>query len=118
MRNKLRRLAEFIQEGFPEKFVDAFKYNKDDCLDKRLAITSQAIAFHQARAEALWLQAGKKRTAEERRAAAQAELASFLFAYLTGEAGGLAESTIEAMRALGRQGEVDIIKSLSSNLSG
>ena len=113
MRNKLRRLAEFIQEGFPEKLVDAFKYHKDQTLEKRLTITSQAIAFHQNRAATLWLQAGKKRTAEERHAAAQAELASFVFAYISGDTNEYAESTIEAMRALGRQGELDIVRSLS-----
>ena len=113
MRNKLRRLVEFIQEGFPEKIVEAFKYDEDQTLAKRLAVTSEAIAFHQNRAGILWLQAGKKRTPEERRAAAQAELASFVFAFLTGEAKENAGSTIEAMRALGRQGEVDIIQSLS-----
>jgi hypothetical protein len=115
VRNKLRRLAEFIQEGFPEKLVDTFKYHKDHTLQKRLAITSKAIAFHQDRAGTLWIQAGKKRTTEERHAAAQAELASFVFAYLSGDSDEYAESTVEAMRALGRQGEVDIVRSLSRN---
>lgn len=115
MRNKLRRLADFIQEGFPENLVTAFKYSKKQSLAKRLTLTSEAIAFHQSRAETLWLQAGKKRTAQERHAVAQAELASFLFAYLTGETEGCADSTIEAMQALGRQGEVDIIRSLSKS---
>ncbi len=113
MRNKLRRLAEFIQVGFPENLVATFKYSKNQSLAKRLALTSEAIAFHQGRAEVLWLQAGKKKTAEERHAVAQAEIASFLFAYLTGEIGESAESTIEAMRAIGREGEVDIIRSLT-----
>ena len=113
MRNKLRRLAEFIQVGFPENLVATFKYSKNQSLAKRLALTSEAIAFHQGRAEALWLQAGKKKTVEERHATAQAEIASFLFAYLTGETGECADSTIEAMRTLGREGEVEIIKSLS-----
>jgi len=113
VRNKLRRLAEFIQVGFPENLVATFKYSKNQSLAKRLALTSEAIAFHQGRAEVLWLQAGKKKTAEERHAVAQAEIASFLFAYLTGEIGESAESTIEAMRAIGREGEVDIIRSLT-----
>ena len=113
MRNKLRQLTEFIQEGFPEKIVEAFKYDEDQTLEKRLAITNEAIAFHQKRAGELWLQAGKKRTAEERRAVAQAELASFVFACLTGEAKEHAGSTIEAMRDLGRQGDADVVKSLS-----
>lgn len=113
MRNKLRRLAEFIQEDFPENLVTAFKYSKSQSLARRLALTSKAIAFHQGRAEILWLEAGKMKTAEETHAAAQAEVASFVFAYLTGEAKECADSTIEAMRALGRQGEVDIVRSLS-----
>lgn len=115
MRNKLRRLAEFIQEGFPENLVAAFKYSKKQSLAKRLALTSEAIAFHQSRAETLWLQAGKKRTTQERHAEAQAEIASFLFSCLTGETRECPDSTIEAMQALGRQGEVDIIKSLSKS---
>ncbi len=115
MRNKLRRLAEFIQEGFPEEIVEVFKFKKDEeeVLEKQLAITSSAIAFHQTRAGELWLQAGKKRTPAERRASAQAEMASFVFAFLTGEVDEHAESTVEAMRALGREGEVDIVRSLA-----
>lgn len=113
MRNKLRRLAEFIQEGFPEKIVDAFKYDEDQTLENQLSITSEAIAFHQNRAGKLWIKAGKKRTAEERYATAQAELASFLFAYLTGETKEHAESTMSIMKTIGRQSEVDIVKSLT-----
>ena len=113
MRNKLRQLADFIQEGFPEKIVEAFKYDQDQTLEKQLTITSEAIAFHQKRAGDLWLQAGKRRTAEERYATAQAALASFIFAYLTGEAKEHRESTIEVLRALGRQKEVDIVRSLA-----
>jgi hypothetical protein len=113
MKNKLRRLADFIQEGFPEKLVDAFKSEEKPTLATRIQLTCAAITFHQSRAEALWREAGKKRTPEERRAVAQAELASFVFAYLTGEAKEHRESAILAMQALGRQGEVDIIKSLS-----
>jgi len=113
VRNKLRCLAEFIQEGFPEKIVEAFKYDEDYTLEKQLAITSEAIAFHQKRAGALWLQAGKRSTAEEMRATAQAALAAFVFAYLTGEAKEHQESTIEALSAIGRQSEVDIVKSLT-----
>ena len=113
MRNKLRRLAEFIQVGFPENLVATFKYSKEQSLAKRLVLTSEAIAFHQKRAETLWVQAGKKKTAEERHAVAQAEIASFVFAFLTGETRECEDSTIEAMRTLGREGEVDIIRSLT-----
>lgn len=113
MRNKLRCLAEFIQEGFPKKIVEVFKYDEEHTLEKQLAIASEAIAFHQKRAGELWLQAGKKRTAEEMHATAQATLAAFVFAYLTGEAQDHKEGTIEALRAIGRQNEVDIVKSLT-----
>lgn len=113
MRNKLRRLAEFIQEGFPENLVAAFKYSKSQSLARRLDLTSKAIAFHQGRAEVLWLEAGRMQTAAEIHATAQAELASFVFAYLSGDPRECPDSTIEAMRALGRQGEADIVRSLS-----
>ena len=113
VRNKIRQLAEFIQEGFPEKIVEAFKYDEEQTLEGRLAITSEAIAFHQKRAGSLWLQAGKKRTAEERHATAQAALASFVFACLTGEAKEHRESTVAVMKELGRQREVDIVRSLT-----
>ena len=112
MRNKLRRLAEFIQMGFPENLVATFKYSKNQSLTKRLALTSEAIAFHRGRAEALWLQAGRQKTVEESHAAAQAEVASFVFACITGETRECADSTIEAMLTLGSQSEVEIIRSL------
>jgi predicted metal-dependent hydrolase len=113
VRNKLRQLADYIQEGFPEKIVEAFKYDKDQTLENQLAITSEAIAFHQKRSGELWLEAGKRTTLKEKHATAQATLASFLFAYLTGEAKEHSESTIETLRALGRQREVDIVRSLT-----
>ena len=112
MRNKLRRLAEFIQVGFPENLVATFKYSKNQSLAKRLALTSDAIAFHQTRAETLWLQAGKQKTIDEKYAIAQAEIASFVFACLSGETRECEESTLEAMLTLGRQSEVAIIRSL------
>ncbi|PLX86316.1 MAG: hypothetical protein C0617_01695 [Desulfuromonas sp.] len=113
VKNKLRRLAEIIQEDFPEKLVDAFRSNEKPSLAKRLALIGEAIAFHQGRSEALWLRAGKKRSPEERRAAAQAELAAFVFAYLTGDAKEYADSAMEALRILGRHGDVDLVISLS-----
>lgn len=113
MRNMLRQLADYIQEGFPEKIVEAFKYDEDQTLENQLAITSEAIAFHQKRSGELWLEAGKRTTLKEKHATAQATLASFLFAYLTGEAKEHSESTIETLRALGRQREVDIVRSLT-----
>lgn len=113
VRNKLRQLADFIQEGFPGKIVEAFKYDEDQTLENRLAITSEAIAFHQKRAGELWLQAGRRRTAEELHATAQAALASFVFAYLTGDAEDYRESTVETLKAIGRPREVEIVRSLA-----
>lgn len=104
---------ELIQEDFPEDLVNAFKSSGNLSLAKRIALVSEARALHQGRSEILWLQAGKKRTAEERCAAAQAELAAFVFAYLTGDAEEYADSAIEAMRTLGRHGEVDLVKGLA-----
>ena len=113
MKNKLIRLAELIQEDFSENILSAFRSNEKSSLARRMAITSEAIAFHQKRSEALWLKAGKKRTPQEKRAAAQAELAAFVFAYLTGDVKEYADSAIEALRTLGRQGDIDIIKILA-----
>lgn len=113
MKNKLIRLAELIQEGFPGNLVGSLKSRGDASLSERLALVCEAITFHQRRSEALWTGAGRKRTAEERRATAQAELAAFVFAYLTGDAGEYEESAIEAMRSLGRQGEEDLVRSLA-----
>ena len=112
MKNKLIRLAELIQEDFPEKIVAAFRSNEKQSLAKQLEVVNEAIAFHRKRAETLWLEAGRKRTPAERRATAQAELAAFVFAYLTGDGKEYANSGIEALKALGRQGEVDLVKTL------
>jgi len=112
VKNKLIRLAELIQEDFTENIMAAFRSSEKSSLNQRIAITSLAIAFHQKRSETLWLKAGKKRTPMERRAVARAELAAFVFAYLTGDAKEYATSGVEAMRTLGRQGEIDIVKSL------
>ena len=115
MTNKLLRLAQIIQEDFPEKLVPVFKIAEKQSLAKRIAIVNQAITTHQAHADKLYLQAGKKRTAAERRASARAELAAFVFAYLTGDAREHADSGVKAMRALGRRGEEDLIRSLSGH---
>lgn len=112
MKNKLIRLAELIQEDFPEKIVAAFRSRDKSSLTQRLEMVNKAITFHRRRAESLWLQAGRKRTPAERRASAQAELAAFVFAYLTGDGKEYADSAIEALTALGRQGEVDLIQTL------
>lgn len=113
MNNKLLRLTQIIQENFPEKLVAAFKSTGKSSLDKRIAMINRAIGAHLTRAERLYLQAGKQRTAEERRASAQAELAAFVFAYLTGDPGEYVDSAVEAMQTLGRQGESDLVTSLA-----
>lgn len=112
MKNKLLRLAELIQEDFPEDLVDAFKSSGDQSLATRLDLIAKARTLHQSRSERLWLQAGKQRTTNERRAVAQAELAGFVMAYLTGDAKEYAETAVEALRALDRHGEVDLVISL------
>jgi hypothetical protein len=112
MKNKLIRLAELIQENYPEKIVAAFRSHEKLSLTQRLELLNAAISFHRKRAETLWLEAGRKRTPAEKRATAQAELAAFVFAYLTGDGKEYANSAIEALNALGRKGEVDLIKTL------
>ncbi len=73
----------------------------------------EAISYHQKQAETLWLKAGQRRTQEEKHASARADLAAFVFAYLTGDAREYSASAIDALRALGRQGETDLVKSLA-----
>jgi hypothetical protein len=114
VKNKLIRLVEIIQEGCPVNLMEAFKSPKPPSLAEKLALLDEAITFHRGRAETLWLKAGKKRTATERRATAQAELAAFVFAYLTGDAKEYADTIVEVMRSLGRQGEDDIVRTLIS----
>ena len=112
VKNKLIRLAELIQEGFPENILAAFRSSEKSTRAQCTAITSRAIAFHQQRAESLWLKAGRKRTLEEKRATARGELAAFLFAYLTGDAEEYAASAAEALRTLGCQWEINVSKRL------
>lgn len=113
MKNKVIRLVELIQEGFSGELVETFKSGGDPSLGTRLTLLSEARSFHQKRSERLWLQAGKQRTAEEQQAAAQAELAAFLFAYFSGDAKEYADSGIEALQTLGRHGEVELVNSLA-----
>ncbi len=113
MKNKLLRLAEIIQEDFPEDLVEAFRSSGNLSLDERISLVSAARSLHQQRSETLWLQAGKQRTPEEKSAAARADLAAFLFAYLTGDAKEYAETAIEALQVLGRHAEVDLVGRLT-----
>lgn len=113
MKNKLLRLAEIIQDDFPEDLIEAFKSTGNQSFAAKIELLSAARTLHQSRSETLWLQAGKQRTDQERRAAAQADVAAFLCAYLTGDAKEYAESAIEALQVLGRHGEVDLIGSLA-----
>ena len=112
MKNKLIRLAELIQEDFSGDLVDAFKSSGNQPLEKRVALVSAARTEHQLRSERLWLAAGRKRNEAERKAAAQADLAAFVFAYLTGDGKEYAQSAMEALRVLKRHGEVDLVTSL------
>lgn len=113
MKNKLIRLVELVQEDCPENLLEAFKTTPKSALDVRLSLLSDARDLHQMRSEKLWLQAGKQRTAAEKRASAQADLAAFICAYLTGEVKEYAETGIAALQALGRHGELDLIHSLA-----
>lgn len=112
MKNKLIRLAELIQEDFPADFYAAFHSEEPAPLQVRLDLTSKAISHHQERSAELWFAAGKKRTPEEKKASARAELAAFLLAYLTGSPEENAESAVEALETLGRSSEVDLVASL------
>ncbi len=113
MKNKLIRLVELIQEDCPENLLEAFKTTKKGILNTQLALLSEARDLHQKRSEILWVQAGKQRTVEEKRASAQAELAAFVCAYLTGDVKEYADTGIAALQALGRHGELDLIHSLA-----
>lgn len=118
MDNKLLRLIEIIQEHYPEELLPVFKSHQRLSVDERLALLCKARDFHQGRSEALWRTAGRQRTAEERYASAQAELASFAFACLAGEAKEYAQSAVEAMVSLGRQGEAGLIAALCRRWGG
>lgn len=112
MKNKLLRLAEIIQQDLPEDLVEVFRSTGNQSLAMKIEVVSAARASHQKRAETLWLQAGKKRTLAEKCASAQADLAAFVVAYLTGDGKEHVETAVEALQALGRQGEVDLVTSL------
>lgn len=113
MKNKLLRLAELIQDNFPEELTEHFKAETKLTLDDRLTLLGRARTHHQNRAVQLWVDAGKMRSKAERQATAQVELTSFLIAYFTGETREHAESATEAIITLGRDGETDLIKSLT-----
>lgn len=112
MKNKLLRLAELIQQDFSEDLVEVFKSAGNQTLTAKIKLVSEARTAHQNRSETLWLKAGKKRTTAEKRASAQADLAAFLFAYLTGDAKEYEKTAVEALQSLGRHGEVDLITRL------
>ena len=113
MKNKLLRLAEIIQQDLPEDLVGAFRSAGHQSLAMKIELLSEARSSHQKRSEVLWLQAGKKRTLAEKRASAQADLAAFVVAYLTGDGKDHVETAVEALQALGRHGEVDLVTSLA-----
>ena len=113
MKNKLLRLAEIIQQGLSEDLVDVFRSASNRSLAMKIELVSEARTLHQKRSEFLWLQAGKKRTLAEKRASAQADLAAFVVAYLTGDGKEHMETAVEALLTLGRQGEIDLVLSLA-----
>ncbi len=113
MKNILMRLVELIQEDCPVNLIEAFSDSDNKNPAAHLDLVSRAIDAHQRRAEALWREAGKQRTEAERAASARADLAAFLFAYLTDEASEYADSAREALAALGRHAEVDLVELLA-----
>jgi len=113
MKNKLLRLIEIIQEGYPDELVAEFKTKKVPPLVQRIELIGLARDFHQNRADELWLSNGKQRSTNEKRAVAQADLARFVFGCLTSDAKEYTESATAAMITLGRQGEIDIVKTLA-----
>ena len=113
MKNKLIRLVELIQEDYPEDIMALFRTEEQVSLDDKLTLTGRAISHHQKRSAELWLAAGRKRTLAEKHAAARADLAAFLLAYLTGDAKENVSTALEALDALGRQSETDLVKSLA-----
>ena len=113
MKNKLLRLAEIIQQDLSENLVEVFKSAGNQSLAMKIELVSEARSVHQKRSEVLWLQAGKKRTVAEKRASAQAELAAFVVAYLTGDGKEYVETAVEALKSLGRHGEVELVTSLA-----
>jgi hypothetical protein len=117
LKNKLLRLTELIQEGFPAELHTAFKFEEQTSLQERLDLASQAISYHQQQSADLWIAAGNKRSPEEKKATARAELAAFLLAYLTGSPKENAESAIEALAMLGRSTEAELITSLCKKRS-
>ncbi|WP_303723045.1 hypothetical protein [Malonomonas rubra] len=112
MKNKLLRLAEIIQQDLTEDLAEVFRSTGNQSLAMKIEFVSAARSSHQKRAEALWLQASKKRTLAEKRASAQADLAAFVVAYLTGDGKEHVETAVEALQTLGRQGEIDLVTSL------
>jgi len=115
VKNKLLRLAEIIQQDLSEDLVDVFRSAGNQSLVAQIELVSEARSLHQKRSEVLWLQAGKKRTLAEKRASAQADLAAFVVAYLIGDGKEYAETAIEALQALGRQGEIDLVTRLTKH---
>ena len=113
MKNKLLRLIEIVQDGYPEELLAEFKAKKVLPLKQRIELIGLARDFHQNRADELWLANDKQRSANEKQAAAQADLARFVFGCLTGDAKEYSESATAAMITLGRQGEIDTVKNLA-----
>jgi len=113
MKNIQMRLVELIQEDCPVNLVEAFADSDNKNPAAHIDLVSRAIDSHQRHAEALWREAGKQRTDTERAASARADLAAFLFAYLTDEPAEYADSAREALAVLGRHAEINLIDLLA-----
>ena len=112
MRNRFIRLAEIIQENAPGELPEMFlaserQFDHDEALERINALRN----YHEKRAAEIW-NAQRRVTAELRAASARADLASFFAACLTGSAGEYRDTALEALQALGRQGESDLVRLL------
>ncbi len=110
MRNHYIRLAEIVQEGINEDFLEMFRDpgNKPN-LDEALAQLAELRSLHQARATELWAQK-RKITPELRRASALADLCGFFEACLTGGADEFRDTALEALQTLGCSGDMEMIR--------
>ncbi len=110
MRNHYIRLAEIVQEGIDEDFLEMFfdpglKFD----LDEALARLGELRSRHQDRATALWARE-RKVTAQLHRASALADLCGFFEACLHGGAGEYRDTALEALQTLGLQGDMEMIR--------
>ncbi len=113
MRNHFIRLAEIVQEGITDDFVETFRdpEQKFD-LDKALSRINELRSLHQARATELWTR-DRKITPELSRASALSDLCGFFAACLHGGASEFRDTALEAVQVLGYPGEMEMIRLLA-----